>query len=182
MYGLVNRAICDLLQHELGEAGCARVKERAGAGIEVFVSLQTYPDQSTVALVVAAAEEMKLTVDEVLERFGVHWVHYAVSHGYRDLMQARGTSLFDFIARLDDLHSRLTLTFPELRPPSFRVTDRTSDAMRLHYVSEREGLAPFVAGLIRGLADLFQVTVSVVHDKRRGTDGDHDEFLVTTLA
>ena len=179
MYGLVNRAICDLLQKELGEVACERVKQRAGVGVEVFVSLQTYPDQTTVSLVVAAAEEMKLPVETLLERFGEHWVDYAVNHGYRDLMQARGASLFDFIARLDDLHSRLTLTFPELRPPSFRVIERSQNAIRFLYISEREGLAPFVAGIIRGLGKLFNQPVDIVHTGVRGRERDNDEFVVT---
>lgn len=179
MYGLVNRAVCDLVCRNFDEATWLRIKRRAGVDVDVFLSMETYPDAVTVGLVSAAATEMNVTPAAVLELFGEYWIEYAARHGYRDLMQARGDSLFAFIARLDDLHSRLALTFPKLRPPSFRTTDVTDHSMRLHYSSEREGLAPFVVGLVRGLGKLFGSRVHVVHDVQRGGARDHDEFLVT---
>jgi hypothetical protein len=179
MYGLVNRAIGDLVCRHFDDATWQRIRARSGVAEDVFLSMETYPDSVTVALVVAASEELKLEPSTVLELFGEHWVNYAAAQGYRDLMQVRGDSLFAFISRLDDLHSRLALTFPELRPPSFKTADVTASSLRLHYFSEREGLASFVIGLVRGLGKLFGTPVDVVHDVPRGGSRDHHEFVVT---
>jgi len=179
MYGLVNRAVCDLVCRNFDEATWLRIKARSGVAVDVFLSMETYPDDVTVALVMAAAQELDVTPTAVLELFGEHWVGYAAGHGYRDLMQVRGESLFAFIARLDDLHSRLSLTFPKLKPPSFRTSEVSECSLRLHYVSERTGLGPFVVGLVRGLGKLFGTPVNVVHDIVRGEARDHDELLVT---
>lgn len=179
MYGLVHRAIHDLAEKSTDPATWQRIQARAGLEQDVFLSMETYPDEVTVALVVAAAAELGLSVDDLLERFGEHWVSYASHHGYRDLLHARGDSLFAFIGRLDDLHARLSLIFPKLRPPSFKTELVDERTLRLHYVSERAGLAHFVIGLVRGLGQLFQTPVSVVIDRRREDGHPHDELLVT---
>lgn len=51
--------------------------------------------------------------------------------------------------------------------------------MKLHYYSHREGLAPFVVGLMQGLGKMFKtpVTVRLVEAKTQGAD--HDVFDVT---
>ena len=179
MYGLVHRAIHDLAVKTADPATWLRIKSRAGLEEDVFLSMKAYPDETTLALVGAAASELGTSVEALLEQFGEHWVAYASEHGYRDLLQARGESLFAFIARLDDMHARLSLIFPKLRPPSFRTESIDDQTMRLHYVSERAGLAPFVVGLIRGLGKLFRTHVEVQLDRKREDGFAHDEFLVT---
>lgn len=181
MYGLVHRAIHDLAAKHADPATWARIKARAGLEEDVFLSMESYPDEVTLALVVAAAAELGTSVDALLEQFGEHWISYAAEHGYRDLLHARGDSLFAFVARLDDLHARLSLIFPKLRPPSFKAEVLDERTMRVFYSSERSGLAPFVTGLIRGLGKLFATPVRVALHKRREDASGHDEFLVTTV-
>jgi hypothetical protein len=182
MYGLVNRALADLLRKKGGPELWERVRREAGVGVDVFVSLERYPDSTTVALLVAGAQALSVTPPDLLEEFGKHWVGYAAEHGYRQLMQARGKSLFGFISKLDELHSRLFLSFPELCPPSFTTQTLTDDTIRLTYTSTRDGLAPFVVGLLHGLATLFDCTVSVTHDVRKQDGAGRDEFLVQMLS
>jgi len=178
MYGMVNRAVGDLVTSRFGEPTWQRVKARAGVEVEVFVSMDTYDDASTYRLVDAAAVELNLPAETILEVFGEHWVEYASQHGYRDMMSIKGQSMFDFLSRLDDLHARLALSFPKLKPPSFQTVSQSDGSMRVHYFSSREGLAPMVTGLLRGLGKLFEVEVLVLHDRRKGPDVDHDEFVV----
>ncbi len=179
MYGLVNRAVVDLVHHALGPDGWERVRARAGLEIDTFLSMESYEDEITYRLVAAASAEANLPPERVLELFGEHWVGYAVAHGYRELMSARGQTLFEFLVRLDDMHARLSLTFPALRPPSFRASDRTERSLRLHYFSERVGLGPMVVGLLRGLGKHFGTNVDIRHERRKDEGDDHDEFVVT---
>ena len=71
----------------------------------------------------------------------------------------------------------MTVSFPELRPPVIEVRDVTDTTLRVVYRSSREGLAPMVVGLVRGLGKKFDVDVEVAHDVARA-DAGHDEFLV----
>jgi Haem-NO-binding len=181
MYGLVNRALVDLLEARGGTELLERVKRDSGVGTDVFLSLEKYPDQTTVALVVAASNALGVTAADLLQDFGKHWIVYAAEHGYRQLMQARGDSLFGFIERLDELHSRLSLTFPELEPPCFAVSPLSGDSIRVRYTSTRDGLAPFVVGLLYGLGELFGERLSVTHDVCKRDGVGHDEFVVQKL-
>lgn len=178
MYGMVNRAMEDMVVDGWGEASWDRVKEHAGVDVEVFVGTEAYPDELTYRLVGAAAEVLDLPADVVLHRFGVHWVTRTATDGYGPLLDAGGQTLGEFLANLPSFHSRVSLLFPQLSPPTFFCTDAGPGSVKLHYVSGRQGLAPFVAGLLEGLGIRFHTAISVEQTSAKGTNGEHDEFVV----
>jgi len=179
MYGMVNRALEDMVVDGWGEATWSRVKESAGVDVEVFVGTEAYPDEVTYRLVGAAAEVLGLGAGEVLHRFGIHWVTRTATEGYGPLMDAGGKTLGEFLANLPNFHSRVSLLFPHLSPPTFYCTDVRAGSVKLHYVSGRDGLSPFVVGLLTGLGLRFGTPVSVEQTAAKGADGAHDEFLVS---
>lgn len=180
MYGMVNNAIQELVTERAGEAAWGRVCDRAGANTTFFVSLDPYPDELTFGLAVAAASELGLELGAFLEEFGRYWIQFALRSAYGPMLRSAGSSLATTLASLDHLHSRIGMTFPSLRPPSFRVTD-AGKALSVQYFSEREGLAPFVVGLLYGLAAMHGETVEVEHTQRKSETVGFDEFTVTRL-
>ena len=54
-------------------------------------------------------------------------------------------------------------TMPELVPPSFEREPQDDGSSILHYRSSREGLAPMVIGLVKGLAKRYDVEIDVQH-------------------
>lgn len=183
MYGLVNKAVEDLVTSKFGQDSWDQIRRKAGLQNEGgFVRMNAYPDAVTYDLVAAASEVLGLTGEQVLEAFGEHWTVYTAQEGYGPMLDLAGSSLIEFLENLDQLHARVGMSFPQLRPPSFSVTDVTADSARLHYTSERVGLAPLVVGLLRGLGKRFGQRVEITHDRRRGVDSDHDEFLITFAA
>lgn len=179
MYGMVNRAIEDLVTERLGPEAWERVCARAGVKTPVFVSSESYPDELTPRLAAAAAEEMNVPVDAVLRRFGVHWILRTAAEGYGELMDAGGGTLGEFLDHLPTFHTRVLLAFPDLKPPEFTVTERGEDRLRLRYESCRDGLQPFVEGLLEGLGQRFGVDVLTEHVVRRSDGASHDEFVVS---
>ena len=163
MYGLVNRAIEQLVSSVKGVDAWERVRDRAGVGDDGFVAMCPYHDDLTYALVGAASEEMGITAAEVLEAFGAYWILYTAEEGYGELMQVAGNDLRSFLCSLNDLHGRVETVFPEMRLPQFRVVDIGPGEYWLHYESERQGLAPMVTGLVKGLAQRFGRRVTVEH-------------------
>ena len=71
---------------------------------------------------------------------------------------------------------RVALLFPNLCPPRFACTDVTEHSLALHYHSHREGLAPFVRGLLSGLAQRFGESPDVQHVQKRSEGASHDIF------
>lgn len=176
MYGLVNKAIEDLIRQNHGSRTWERIRARAGVEDAVFVGMNAYPDRITYDLVGAASEELGIPSSELLEAFGEYWILYTAREGYGELLALGGATLEEFLLHLDELHTRVALTFPQLRPPSFRCTALKEGSLRLHYESERPGLAPMVVGLLRGLGRMFDTDVDVTHVVRREDGAHHDEF------
>lgn len=176
MYGLVNRAVESLVRREHGDDVWRQVRALAGVETESFTRMHTYDDSVTYALVEAASATLDVPAEDLLRAFGHHWVRYVATEGYGPLMELGGATLEAFLANLDALHARVSMTYPELRPPSFRLETRPDGVLLLHYHSSRAGLAPMVVGLVEGLAERFGTTAEV---RRLDPDGaDHERFEI----
>lgn len=184
MYGLVNQALEDFVKRGHGEAVWKQVRDKAGINVEMFVSMDSYPDEVTVKLVVAATEVLGLDANRILEAFGEHWVLYTAQEGYGPMLSMFGSNLEEFLLNLDNLHSHVGLTFSSLRPPSFQVERiEGGRALLLHYRSQRTGLTPMVVGLLKGLGRRFSQAIDIRQTAHRGTGGhDHDIFRIDYVA
>lgn len=178
MYGMVNRSIQDMVETSHGSEVWERILQRADVDIDVFISSEGYPDELTYRLIGAASEELALPPEKVMEQFGIHWIIKTAQQGYGDMMASGGSSLREFLVNLPNFHARLSMIFPHLSPPDFACSDLLDQSVRMHYRSERAGLAPFVRGLFLGLGQMFATPVSVEHAVKKGEGSDHDEFIV----
>ena len=181
MYGLVNRALEELIRKEHGDAMWERIKADAGVDVEVFIRMDQYPDELTYKLVESASRALQTSAESLLHAFGQHWTLYTGREGYGALLSDAGSTLQDVLANLDDLHTRVGLMYPQLRPPSFRCTDVAPDRLVLHYYSSRSGLTPMVIGLVEGLGKRFGQQLRITPQLNRTQGDDHDSFLVEIL-
>jgi hypothetical protein len=178
MYGIVNKAIVELIHTRFGEDTWERIRGRAGLEEELFISLDAYPDEYTYALVRATSEELGLPAEQVLETFGEYWVEYVGTQGYGELLRGAGNNVQEVLLNLDNLHTRVGLSFAHLRPPSFHCTVLGPGELRLRYTSTRQGLAPMVVGLLKGLGRMFHTELHVVQTRHKEGAGTADEFLI----
>ncbi len=178
MYGLINKAVEGLVRSKFGDAKWERIRSRAGLPDEPFISMEQYEDKTTYDLVAAASEELGAPAEAILEEFGYYWTTYTAAAGYGELMKAAGKTLPEFLRNLDQMHTRIKLSFPQLNPPSFAVSDETASALVLSYYSSRPGLAPLVVGLLRGLGERFNVELTTRSQRVEGVR-PHDRFYVS---
>ncbi len=178
MYGLVNQAVQAYVVSRHGEAMWTRLAVEVRLEDDAFLTLEAYSDDVTYGLVAALAAETGEAADTLLVGIGKFFAGYVATRGYDDLMRATGGSFAQFVRNIGLLHAQVSIAFPQVKVPSFRVTDETPTSMRLHYYSVREGLAPMVIGLLQGVATRFGQEVQMRHDVIRGSDADHDEFCV----
>jgi hypothetical protein len=176
MYGLVNKAVVDLVVSKFGQDTWNAIKQKAEVDIDVFVSMDGYPDDVTYRLVGAASEILKIPPEKVLEAFGEYWVLYTAKEGYGPMLDASGKTLREFLENLDALHARVALSMPALKPPRFRLVPVDDATMLLEYHSMRQGLAPMVIGLLNGLSIRFNTPIEVSHTSREA----HEEFTIRT--
>jgi hypothetical protein len=167
MYGLINKAVRELVLEEFGSETWDRIREEANVADEAFVSMERYPDEVTYSLVGASSKVLGISPAEVLETFGEYWVKFA-DESYGEFLTSAGDSFPEFLQNLDEMHARIQLVFPELIPPSFRVASQEGNRVQLHYHSEREGLAPLAVGMLTGVSKRFGVDLSVQHARDSG--------------
>ena len=178
MYGMVNRAIEEMVCAHYGENRWAQITARAAIEVDVFVSNEAYPDEMTYALVAAASQVLDVPAGQMLEEFGRYWVLHTARIGYGDLLAAGGDSLPQFLYNLPGFHARVALIYPNLQPPTFRVSDITPTSLHLHYFTHRQGMQSFLIGLVLGLAELFDTAATVRPLLLRSAGHDHDVFLI----
>ncbi len=179
MYGLVNKAVEELVVSNFGEEKWELIKEKAGVTEDVFISNQSYPDAMTYQLVGAASEVLGMSAENILIAFGEHWVLNTAMKGYGAMMTSCGSNLHEFLVNLPNFHTRVAMIYPNLQPPRFSCTDVEANSLKLHYYSHRAGLKHFVVGLVRGLGKLFETPCECQCLESRDDGADHDVFLVT---
>lgn len=177
MYGLVNKYLQDMIVARYGSAQWDKIREISGTVPMSFVTMSYYPDELSYKLVGSASSVLGIPPEQILFSFGDYWVD-AVEQSYGEMLAFAGDNLVDFLKNLDNMHARVGLSFPAMKPPSFRCTDITDSSLRLHYYSGRSGLSPLVEGLLVALGKRFSLAVDVVHDKSKAAGEDHDEFVV----
>ncbi|MBD2301157.1 heme NO-binding domain-containing protein [Nostoc sp. FACHB-190] len=179
MYGLVNKAIQDMICECHGEDIWETIKYTAGLeDIDFFIGMDGYSDDVTYSLVEAACEVLSMPAQEILIAFGEYWVNYTAKEGYGELLDSAGSSLPQFIENLDNLHARVGLSFSQLSPPSFECEHTSEQSMNLHYQSTRQGLAPMVIGLLHGLGKRFHTDIDITQISFREQGDAHDTFAI----
>jgi hypothetical protein len=98
MYGLVNRAVEELVCTHFGEATWEAIRTESGVDIEVFVSMEPYPDEVTYKLVNAASKILGISPEMVLITFGEYWTLYTAREGYGELLKMSGNTCPTFYA------------------------------------------------------------------------------------
>jgi hypothetical protein len=177
MYGMINQAIKDLVCHQAGEDIWLEICRETEMDPEGFEALTPYPDRLTYKLVGAAAKRLETTQEELLKRFGRHWIIYTGEQGYGEVMRLFGKDFRSCLANLNRMHGHMGAMMPQLKPPRFTVTEDSPESITVHYYSEREGLGPMVVGLLEGLAEKYDEKVRVAFSPKGGPQ-EHDIFKV----
>jgi hypothetical protein len=179
MDGLINKAIENFVLSISDEETWDRIKDQAGVPIMCFIQTEQYPDSITYSLVMAASEVLDLAPEDVLSGFGRFWSGYSETLGYNTLLGLSYNDFDQYMLNLDDLHSRIALAFPGSNPPSFNVTrDENDRTLNVIYKSHRDGLSPFVEGVFQGLAERFDVSIKIEHE-RPDTEDNISTFKLT---
>lgn len=178
MYGLVNKAIKDLVVTNHGEETWKEICRLSDFHDEEFIGMNPYPDKLTYDLVKNASMVLKADAAAILEAFGEYWILYTADEGYGDLMDLTGSTFVEFLGNLDMLHYRINNIMPELAAPQFSTRNETENSVELEYRSHRVGLVPMLYGLIKGLGKRFDLVVSTEQIQEKNEHNDCHVFLI----
>ena len=181
MYGIVNKAIEELVIQIGGEELWTTVCLEAGIEPFTFVAQEVYDDAVTYDLVAAVSKVTGKTQHEILVAFGDHWSRYTGNQGYGQLYKLLGSDYQSFLMNLPRLHDHLAFIFPDLQMPHFETELINERIVKVCYRSERVGLSAMVFGLLEGMAKVYETQVVVTAGRTKAETGDADEFLVEFL-
>jgi hypothetical protein len=179
MYGLVNKAIKDLVVTRHGEEKWNEICASAGFEEGDFVGMNAYPDSLTYDLVKHASRILTADANDILEAFGEYWITYTAEEGYGYLMELSGDTFPEFLGNLDMLHLRISGIMPHLEPPQFTTRNVLDQSLELEYRSKRPGLTPMLLGLIKGLGKRFGIECTVKQIEFMEENGDCHVFLIS---
>jgi len=182
MYGMVNEGVHTFIAKNFGEDVWQAICANACVDVDRFDRMSAYDDEITSRLVSAIAKHTKMSEDAVLKVFGEYWVDFAGQSGFANLLKFAGANFIERVQNLDDMHDRVMMTMPDLRPPSFELEKGPKGAYILSYYSHREGLTSMVEGLLHGLASQTGEKVSVKLLKARGEQSEPDIFQIELLS
>lgn len=182
MYGLINNSLKNMILDQFGKDQWQKVLTTSGVSEDSFLTMRSYDDSITYSLAGAASEVLGAPVETCLEMFGEYWVRETATKSYGMLMNAAGQDMIEFLGNMNALHDRITSTFLNYVPPEFFVETKANYHL-IHYVSQREGLTPFVVGLLKGLAIRFNSTLTIISQSEVAVDhGAHTIFEVEIVA
>jgi len=181
MYGIVNKAIEELVKSNFGEKKWEIIKARSGIDIDLFLINEPYDDDITYKLAKAVEIEMNIPIEEVFIAFGEWWIVKTGQEKYGSLMEAGGKNLKEFLINLPMFHNRIMLIYPKLTPPEFKVSDVEENSLCLHYFSKRTGLQGFVKGLLIGLGKMYKTPVTIELIQSRDNGSSHEIFKIIWL-
>lgn len=177
MYGLINNAMRNMIVESYGEPTWDEIHRESGVIGDPYLAVRSYDDSVTYDFVGAAAKVLDTPAETCLELFGEYWILKAAPENFSALLDATGADVLEFFENLNELHDRITTTFVDYLPPTFIVKKKTNSVAHVDYISTREGLTPFVVGIIRGVSERFSTPISIRNQKSVPVEsGEHTVF------
>lgn len=155
MYGMIHRAMRQMVFEQLGEEAWLALEQKLAIGPTELLTGMVYEDALTFDIVAESAARFNLTVDECLTEFGRYWIRYAEQGSLSSIMKFTGQDLASFVANLDRLHLAVGAAMPGAKLPSFTTLQRAEGHLLVEYRSDRAGMEKFVHGLFLGLMERF---------------------------
>ncbi|MFY7879501.1 MAG: heme NO-binding domain-containing protein [Lacibacter sp.] len=179
MYGIVNKAVEELITANYGAAVWKQVLHTSGVDVDFFISNEPYDDAITYQLAIAASQVLQVDLSTVLILLGEYWILKTGKEKYGGLLEAGGKNLREFLINLPAFHKRIMIMYPKLTPPEFELSNVEENSVWVHYFSKRNGLKDFVQGLLQGLGKLYKTEIEIELLQDRDKGADHEIFKVS---
>lgn len=168
MHGMIHQAARAMALDRLGEAEWDALTCATGLSGKNFIGVDYYSDAETFALVKVIARRLDLPLNQAFFEFGRHWIEFVAVSAFARALRMAGDDLQSFLSNLDRMHASIKSNIPRASIPSFQVITASPEAIELCYRSEREGLAPFVHGILWAVARRFGETVEIAYAPSTG--------------
>ncbi len=158
---MIHQAARDMALAHMSQEAWEALLARNAISSQHFIGVDYYADAETMALVRLISDELGLPINEALYQFGRYWIAFAGASAYGRVLSMAGDDLEAFVENLDRMHASIKSNMPKAQMPSFQVIDSQPGLLTVLYKSDRDGLAPFVQGILGAVAERFGETVTI---------------------
>ena len=177
MHGVIFQLLQQFIEKKLGQGAWAGVAQSAGLQFKVYLATSPYPDEEARALLDALAQKTTEDFNAIVEAFGRFVVPNFIS-SYAHRLDPSWRTL-EVIEEADKIIKELVTaeSFVGTTLPKLKCRRKSSNLLIVNYEEPKE-LCAFVAGLIKGLGEHFDETITVNEVTCQISTGGSCQFLV----
>ena len=178
MYGMVNKFISTTVINRYSEQDWKDINQSLEDYESSFIEMQPYSDDVTFNLVGACVTHLNVDAATFLRQMGEDWVKETSKGSYRAMYALVSGGAFEFLSNLNNMHQVISAQLKELVPPSFLCQKNDDGSITIHYYSTRDGLEPFVEGLLLGVCNYFNEPATITFVEAKTADTPFSTFRI----
>ncbi len=154
---------------------------RADIDLPGDISLHNYYHDEVIGnTFVSLSHHSGVSLDEIFLGFGRFWIKHLKNGPYFDQLPTT-TNLGEYFFQINQMHERLIILLPQLKPPYFEILEQTDNTLEIAYYSTRAGLSAMVIGQISALAEQFGKTAIIEHSKKQDLSNNTPDIFKIKL-
>lgn len=154
MYGIIYVAIKDYAEATFSADVWQSVLQKSGLSVNLNSTELPYNEDKILHFAEALCAVTGISTNDALYGMGFY-VPETTSKKYPEVMLSRGDSLKEYLLNLPAFHNRISLIYPELTAPEFRITEMKDNSITIQYLYKRKDVTPYVLGYLSGITDYF---------------------------
>jgi len=160
MYGVIYIAIKEYAETAFGTEKWEAIVAESGVTVDFTLTEQPFNDNISYSLATAISNTTGMPLQTVLYNLGLQVIRTANAK-FKPIISSRGETLRDYLLNLPNFHNRISLIYPELLAPEFRLSDITATGLMFYYRKKREGMTEYFRGYLNALAEVFNENVTI---------------------
>lgn len=173
MYGIINKALQEMVINSHGMDVWEAVKDKAQIEIDAFINGEMYDDAVTYKLVDALCSIVSIAAVQVYYNIGEWYVVQTIGEKYAGMVQTAGKTLKDFFMNLPTLYASVKRLYFPNTPSAITVSDVQENRALVCYHGPRPNLGEIVRGGLSGFCILFKAHPTVTIIENNSEDNTH---------
>jgi len=160
MKGVIANCLREVVILKFGNSKWNEIMNASGLNPNMAILSSLDLDDAVVVNVVKnTCKTLHLTLEQVTDMFGDHWMNAFAPKIYKPYY-GTNTTAREFLLKISEIHDKVTKNIPNAHPPKFEYEWKNETTLILTYISPR-GLIDFVVGLVKGVGKYFHERLSV---------------------
>jgi hypothetical protein len=162
MKGVIVNCFEDMVVTKFGKDRWEKSLEEAGLdNSSMILASSDVSDAQVINLIGVVCKNLGISLEQVADAFGHHWVYVYSQIEYGRYYQAHKTAK-ELLLCTDMIHSAYTKTIKNAKPPRFYYEWKNNDnTLIMHYISQR-GLIDFAVGIIKAVGEYYKENINVI--------------------